>query len=147
MDMLKLKIPIATIGGLTASWFGKSWSLIVLVLAAILLDYATGILAGRANEGLNSKRATQGLYKKIGFLCLFALGFFLDIAFNHFISQGFNGFQLPFNLPIGLIISVWIVVTEAISICENLERLGVPIPLWLMKLLKKTRENAEPPAE
>ena len=143
MDVMKFKIPLATVSGLIAAWFGHVWTLIILAVVAILLDYATGLLAGRINEGLNSKRATRGLYKKVGFLFLLALGFFLDVAFNHFIAQGFNGFQLPFDLPIGLIVSVWIVVTEAISICENLERLGVPIPEALVKLLKRTRDSAD----
>lgn len=142
MELNTAKLTIATVCGLFAAWFGRVWELLALVLIVIILDYLTGLLAGRANEGLNSKRATQGIYKKVGFLCLLVLGFFLDVAFNHFISRGFS-FQMPFELPIGLIISVWIVVTEAISICENLGRLGVPIPSWLMKLLKKTQKNID----
>lgn len=142
MDAIKLKIPMATLGGLAAAWFGRVWELIVLVLAAILLDYVTGLLAGRANEGLESGRAAKGLYKKVGFLSLQVLGFFLDIAFNHFIALGFN-FEMPFDLPIGLIVSAWIVVTEAISICENIQRLGVDIPPWLIKLLNKSTDSIQ----
>ena len=142
LDITKLKIPLATAGGLIAAWFGRSWELIFLVFAVILLDYITGLLAGRANEGINSKRAAQGLYKKTGFILLLVFGFFLDIAFNNFIALGFS-VQIPFNLPIGLIISVWIVVTEAVSICENLDRMGVPIPAWLLKLLKKTQDEID----
>lgn len=140
MDIVKFKIALAAAGGLAAAWFGRVWELVLLVFAAILLDYITGLMAGRANEGINSKRATQGLYKKTGFIMLLTLGFFLDVAFNYFIAKGFS-FKLPFDLPIGLIISVWIVVTEAISICENLERMGVPIPTWLIALLRKTHKE------
>lgn len=141
-NVTSTKITIATVGGMIAAWFGHIWQLVALVLVVMILDYLTGLMAGRVNEGLNSKRATQGFYKKVGFLCLLGLGFFLDVAFNHFLARGFS-FQMPFDLPIGMIVSVWIVVTEAISICENLGRLGVPIPSWLMTLLRKTRKNID----
>lgn len=117
IELNTLKLTIATVCGLFAAWFGRVWELLALVLAAIILDYLTGLLAGRANEGINSRRATQGLYKKVGFLCLLVLGFFLDVAFNHFITRGFS-FQMPFELHVGLIISVWIVVTEAYVLLE-----------------------------
>lgn len=142
MDVLKLKLFMAAAGGLTVAWFGYVWEAIALVMAAIVLDYVTGLLAGRATEGLNSRKASKGLYKKMGFLSLLVLGFFMDVAFNYFIASGFN-FEMPFNLPIGLIVSAWIVVTEAISICENIQRLGVDIPSWLLKLLKKSNENID----
>ena len=142
MDIIKLKIPLAAVSGLIAAWFGRVWELIFLVFAAILLDYVTGLLAGRANEGINSRRAAKGMYKKTGFILLMILGFLLDTSFNYFIATGFS-VKMPFELPIGLIISAWIVVTEAISICENLERLGVPIPAPLLKSLRKTRDGME----
>jgi len=106
------------------------------------MDYITGILAGRAGEGLKSRVAIKGLYKKVGLIFLFCLGFLLDGAFNHYLVKGFS-VEMPFDLPIGLIVSVWIFLTEAISICENLERLKVPIPSWLMKLLRKTKKKMD----
>lgn len=142
MDVQKLKLAVAAAGGLAAAWLGHVWELIALVTFAILLDYVTGLVAGRATEGLSSRKAAKGLYKKMGFLSLMVLGFFLDVAFNYFIASGFS-FEMPFNLPIGLIVSAWIVVTEAISICENIQRLGVDIPPWLIKLLNKSNENIE----
>ena len=141
MYSLKLTIPLAAIGGLVAAWLGRVWVLVALVLAAVMLDYITGLLAGRATEGLSSKRAKQGVYKKIGFLSLMTLAFFLDVAFDEFIALGFQ-YEMPFNMPIGLIVSVWIVVTEAISICENIQRLGVEIPPWMTRLLCKAKKDS-----
>jgi len=34
-----------------------------------------------------------------------------------------------------------VIVTEGISILENLTRLGVPIPRWMMKILKRTEKD------
>jgi toxin secretion/phage lysis holin len=133
---------LSAVSGLFFSWFGGVWPLILLAFAAILLDYMTGTLAGRANEGISGKKMTDGIYKKTGLILLLVFGFLMDVAFNQFIAQGFN-YQLPFDMPIGLIISVWIFITEAISICENLERLGVPIPAPLVKMLRKVEQKID----
>jgi len=144
MNITQAKLAMAAAGGWFFALPGSllEWELAFITFLAIIMDYITGILAGRANEGLSSGRAVKGLYKKVGIIFLFCLGFLIDGAFNHYLAAGF-GIEMPFELPIGLIVSVWIFLTEAISICENLERLKVPIPSWLMKLLRKTRKKID----
>ena len=73
---------------------------------------------------------------------LLVFGFILDSAISFFVQIGFS-FQLPFDMPIGLIISIWIVVTESISICENIERMGVPLPEVVVKVLRSTKDKIE----
>ena len=140
------RLTAAAAGGLFFSWFGHAGEFAFFMLAVIILDYITGLAAGRVNEGLNSKRARKGLFKKFGLLVLFCMGFLLDVVFARYVSNGFN-FHLPFDLPIGLIVSAWIIITEAISIVENLERLGVHVPKWLKKMLRKTRGEIYTTAE
>jgi len=141
MEVYTPKWAAAAVIGVVASWFGRVWVFIVLTVAAILLDYVTGMLAGRAKDGLNSKKATQGLYKKTGIFMLMCLGLFLDSAINHFTAQGTAMLQIPFSMPIAHIVTMWIVMTEGISVCENLERLNVPIPGWLMKTLNHSKSK------
>jgi toxin secretion/phage lysis holin len=136
------KITVASILGAIASYVCGVWVFVAFVVVAILLDYITGLLAGRANGGLNSKWATKGLYKKVGIFMLLVLGLFLDGAVNHFMV-GMDFLDLPFHLPIAHIVTVWIVITEAISVCENLERLGVPIPGFLVRLLRKVEKKID----
>jgi phage-related holin len=50
---------------------------------------------------------------------------------------------IGFTLPIAHIVTVWIIITEAISVCENLERLGVPIPAFLIRLLRKVEKQID----
>ena len=139
--MLDARFGVSVAAGSLMSWFGQKWIFIILTLFAILLDYLTGLLSGRANEGINSSQAIRGLYKKIGILCLLVLGLFLDASVNYFIRDGLNYFELLVHLPIAHIVTLWIIVTEAISICENLERLGVHIPAWMIKMLRKTQKS------
>jgi toxin secretion/phage lysis holin len=136
------KLVLAVFGCTFAAWLGHVWEVAFFAFALIILDYITGILAGRANEGLNSKRAYTGIRKKVGILCLLCLGFILESAFNGFIAYGFQ-FELPFALPIGLLVTVWIVILEAISILENVNRMGARVPVWLLKMLKRTYKDME----
>ena len=39
----------------------------------------------------------------------------------------------------GLLVAVWLIINEMISILENLSKLGVPIPGFLKVLLKKLK--------
>ena len=135
METVMLRVAAASAAGVVCSWFGRVWVFILFTVLAVLFDYATGLLAGRANEGLNSKRAVKGLYKKLGIFLLLGLGLFLDGAINHF--TGVDFFELPFDMPIAHIVTAWIVITEAISVCENLQRIGVHIPKWMTKALRK----------
>ena len=139
MEMIKASL--ATILGITAIRTETLIPLVVFVILAIILDYITGILAGRkSKEGLRSGIATKGLYKKAGFLCLLFLGFFLDVAIPYFAYAGLS-FNIPFNTPFGVIMATWIVITEAISIVENLDRVGVGVPGWVVRLLRGTRDR------
>ncbi|MDR2557946.1 MAG: phage holin family protein, partial [Oscillospiraceae bacterium] len=123
-------------------WVDNVWHYFFFAFLLMVIDYITGILAARVNEGLQSGKATKGLFKKVGIVTLLVFGFLLDEVFHHFIAEGFN-FDMPFNMPIGLVISAWVVITEGISICENLERLGVPIPKWLVSVLRKTQNKID----
>jgi len=144
--MEKAKIGAATLIGALSAWWGESWVLILLVACAVVFDYVTGVVAAGREHEINSKKMTDGIYKKVGLLCLLALGFGLDAALTYFASAGL-GLELPFELPFGLIVCAWIVINESISVTENLVRLDVPVPGWLTKFLRiaKDRLDAESP--
>ena len=40
---------------------------------------------------------------------------------------------------IGLIVTIWLIVNELISILENLAVIGVPLPKWLTKIIGKLK--------
>ena len=141
MEMIKASL--ATILGITAIRTETLIPLVVFVILAMVLDYITGMLAGRkSDEGLRSSVATKGIYKKTGFLCLLFLGFFLDVAIPYFAYAGLN-FNIPFNTPFGVIMAAWIVITETISIIENLSEIGISVPKWILKALKNTKEKID----
>ena len=115
----------------------------VFELTLLLLDYITGMLAAAYNEGLSSKKGRKGLIKKVSFLLMLGLGFLLDAAVPYFVERGLSA-ELPVPLPFGLMICAWIVITEAISVLENLCRMeGVRVPGFLVKLLRGMRDKID----
>ena len=43
----------------------------------------------------------------------------------------------------GLIVTVWLIINELISILENLARIDVPIPAFLTKIIEKLKTTIE----
>ena len=145
--MNEIKLGLAAFMGVVSLHTETIIPLFVLVFFALVMDYITGVLAGRKSEdGLRSDIATKGLYKKAGFLCLLLLGFFLDTAIPYFVYAGLH-LDMPFVTPFGVIMAAWIVITEAISIIENLSELGVNVPTWMAKLLRASKDKMDDKSE
>lgn len=144
-NMNSIKIILAGIAGTFSAWLGDVVTPLILVFAALLLDYGSGMLASAREGKLSSQKGSHGILKKLGFLLLLGVGFMLDAAIPFFIKTGFS-IEFSYNLPIGAILCAWIVINETISILENLYRCGVPIPGFLQKSLQRAlREIDENP--
>lgn len=100
----------------------------VVMLPSILmaLDVATGFINAWAKNQIKSSVMRQGLARKFGELTIIAIG-----------QLFFYGLGLP-QYAVGFI-SFYIILMELVSIAENLDKLGVPIP----KFIKKVLNNAE----
>ena len=138
-----LEYILALIGGAMAVYFKQYTLLYVMVGVAALLDLATGVIAAVLDgTGLSSKIARRGLLKKIVLLLAVALGTFLDILLPFVADR--TGIHLSETLIFSSIVCGYICVTESISIIENIYRAtGGAIPQWIMKMLKKYKEDME----
>ena len=54
------------------------------------------------------------------------------------IGVDFGGFYF-----FGLLVTIWLVLNECISILENISEIGVPLPAFLMKLIEKLKKTVE----
>ena len=99
-----------------------------VLLPSILmgLDVLTGFINAWAKNQVKSSIMRQGLARKFGELVILAIG---------------QLFLYGAGLPVYCVsfISFYIVLMELISIIENLDKLGVPIP----KFVKKSLSSAE----
>ena len=100
-----------------------------IALAFNGLDFLTGVVkALKSEEKLNSTKMRDGFFKKCGFIFTYVLAMML----NH--SKDYFGFSLPVDLV--PIVCGWAVLTEVISIIENICQINTDfVPSVLKKLI------------
>lgn len=101
---------------------------VMLPVILMCIDIITGITNAWIKKELDSSILRKGLGKKLGEISAILIG-------EIFVA----GFGLTTLVADG--ISIYIIVMELISICENLEELGVPIPKFIKKALAVTNEK------
>jgi toxin secretion/phage lysis holin len=108
-----------------------------LALAFMVIDVFTGLLKAVKNKELNSTKAREGIYKKASFILFIAFGYLADYAMDYV--------NIGFNLPAAATICTLIIVTEAISVLENLGQINPDlvklVAPFLSALNKKEGEN------
>lgn len=108
-----------------------------LALAFMLIDVFTGVLKAVKNKELNSTKAREGIYKKTSFILFIAFGYLADYAMSY-VNMGFN-------FPAATTICTLVIVTEAISVLENLGQINPDlvklVAPFLSALNKKEGEN------
>lgn len=110
--------------------FANSAWVFIVPIVLMGIDYATGILNAWLKGEIKSKKMREGLAKKFGELCVLVIG----AIFSY-------GLAVP---PIVVnFVSIYIMIMELISICENLNKLGVPIPKFIKKALSEANETIQ----
>ena len=108
----------------------------IFVLGVIMVaDYFTGVVKGYTTATLNSKKGILGFIKKLCYFLLVLVGCMCDylitvIATDLHIEIGNIYF-------VGLILTIWLIINECLSILENLAIIGVPIPKFLISIVNK----------
>ena len=126
------------------SVFLKQYALIIIFVAvAVIFDWITGMIKAEATgEGLNSKKATKGFWKKVALFAALFFGFFLDYFIPYCIK--YIGIHIPINALFGMIFGCYIVINECISVAENLFIINPSIlPSWVVKLLTTAKEQVD----
>lgn len=123
---------ITGIVGVVAEILFGAWSdALAALVVAMLIDYASGVIAAYINPALslNSQRGFRGILKKIMILLLVSLGHVLDTAMHQQI--------------ICIAVTYFFIGNEGLSIVENAAKAGVPIPTKLRDQLEQLMEEKE----
>lgn len=106
-----------------------------LALAFMAIDVFTGLLKAVKNKELNSTKAREGIYKKASFILFIAFGYLADYAMGYV--------DMGFNLPAAATICTLIVVTEAISVLENLGKINPDLVKLVAPFLSALNKKEE----
>lgn len=114
---------------------------VVMLVAVMVLDYATGMADAWAAGQLSSRTGLRGIVKKLGYLIAVGIAVVVDWIIQT--AAGKAGLELGNFYAFGLLVTVWLILNECISVLENLDKLGVPLPGFLMRIIEKLKENTE----
>lgn len=136
------KITVSLAVGMLASFSLKYGGLVLLVCGAIIFDLVTGLLKARISHTIHSNKGWIGFWKKIALFVALAFGFFLD-ALEFYLVFLNTGAQPNFQISFAMVIGVYIILNESISICENLVECGVTLPAFLQNILQNAKNNLD----
>lgn len=106
-----------------------------LALAFMVIDVFTGVLKAVKNKELNSTKAREGIYKKASFILFIAFGYLADYAMVY-VNMGFN-------FPAAATICALVIVTEAISVLENLGQINPDLVKLVAPFLSALNKKEE----
>lgn len=140
--MDKIKYFFTAICGAFFSFFGLLAVPILLLVTSNIVDYATGLMAAASRkEKISSYKGIKGIIKKVAMYLLVVVGFMLDVLIDYTITN--LGLSLDFPTIVSCVVCVWLVCNEIISILENLVDMEVPIPKFLMPIVKRIKQVTE----
>lgn len=102
--------------------FVSQFWVIALPTLLMALDIMTGLVYAWETGTFKSSKMREGLGKKFGELAYIVIGIAVTVAM-----------MLPQYIIIG--IATYIVFMETMSVCENCDKLGAPLPKFVKKAL------------
>ena len=129
--------------------FGVTFYLLGLLSCLMVIDYLSG-MAASAVEALDhpddksyrwsSRKGAKGIAKKVAYLVVIAVAMVIDYIIIQ--TSDVLRFTLP-NTILSLLVTVWYLLNEALSITENAGRMGAPVPGWLMKYIAALKSKID----
>lgn len=120
---------MAAICTLISFLFGDMEGMLIALIALIVLDYISGVIAAAVEKRLSSEVGAKGIAKKIFMLLIVALANIVDI---NVIGDGH---------VLKTVTVVFYICNECISLIENAGRIGVPVPKKLLDVLEQLRDK------
>ena len=124
-----LKNILAGVCTILSFLFGDMEGLMVALIALIILDYISGVIAAAVEKRLSSEVGAKGIAKKIFMLLIVALANIVDI---NVVGDGH---------VLKTVTVVFYICNECISLIENAGRIGVPVPKKLLDVLEQLRDK------
>ena len=124
------KTSAAAVGAVVGYLFGGWSELLGILLAFVILDYVTGVLAASREGTLRSAVGFKRIPKKVMIFVLVAVGHLIDRA------VGTNGLFRDATI-------FFYLANELLSIVENAGRMGLPVPEQIQQAVEVLKGKSE----
>ena len=139
MNLNYIKAFVTTVMSLVASMLGVLYIPVLLMVACNVIDYVTGMVKAYMTAQLSSRIGIKGILKKLCYMAMVAVGAGVDYLLRGALVQA--GIDLHIELFCGLLVTVWLIINELISVLENLAAIGVPGFPRLNRLLSRLKST------
>lgn len=128
-----------------ASYLGALAVPIIILMVMMIIDYLSGMSAAWLEGTLSSKLGAKGIVKKVGYMALIVVAMGVDyLIYSGIVAANI---ELGYSMWFGLLVAVWLIINEMISILENLKKLGVPMPVFLEKIVNRLKITVDKESE
>ena len=107
--------------------FNSEIWLVVIPVILMAIDILTGYLSAWKMKEIKSQKMRDGVSKKVAEICYILIGFVLRFATG--------------ATTIAYFISIYIMYMELVSVFENADKLGVPIPKFISDKLNNNKNK------
>ena len=114
---------------------------VIVLLCVMTADYITGMARAYITKTLSSRVGVKGIVKKLAYLFAVAVGIVVDWIIQSAADKA--GVDLGGLYFVGLLVTIWLILNELISILENVAEIGAPVPGFLLKLIQRLKKTAE----
>ena len=114
---------------------------IIVLMVMMIIDYLSGMSAAWSEGTLSSKVGAKGIVKKVGYMALIVVAMGVDYLIYSGIAAA--DINVGYNMWFGLLVAAWLIINEMISILENLSKVGVPVPKFLITIIEKLKISTE----
>lgn len=114
---------------------------LAVLLAVMVLDYLSGMAKAWIAKTLCSRTGIVGIVKKVGYLAVVAVGMTADWAIHEVLVR--CGVPVTPECYVGLLVVVWLIINEVLSVVENVAAIGVPVPPFLQQIMARLKSTAE----
>ena len=121
-----------------AAYFGMLAVPLCILLLVMLVDYITGLTKAYIAADLSSRTGIHGILKKLSYMAMVVVGAVIDYLLETALRAA--GMDLQLKMFFGMMVAVWLIINELISILENLAVIGVPGFPALTRLLSRLRQ-------
>lgn len=145
MKETSVKALLAVIAGGVAAYFNVLAIPLAVLMVAMAVDYISGMTKAWVTGELSSRVGVLGIIKKVGYLVTVCVAAIVDWLLLSGLKQ--VGISIGMEFLFGMMVTIWFIVNECISILENLASIGVPLPKFLTAMIQRLAAVVDEKAE
>lgn len=141
---------LSAAGAFLSAKLGILFPVLMILTGMMVIDYISGMMASKVeaiehpndpNYGWSSKKGAKGIAKKVGYLFVVAVAMVVDYLSLKIAAA--IGIPVTAKAVFGLLVAVWYILNELLSIIENAGRMGANVPEWLSRYIAVLKKKID----